>query len=320
MKKNQKSLLVIIVLIIVGLFIGFGNLEYILSGESIENIVYRAGQVLTSGDIENDIKIETNNDYIFENTGDLKIYVFNVGQADCIFVMNGNETMLIDAGNNSDGKLIVEQLQEMNITKIDYLVGTHTHEDHIGGIDNVINNFEIEKFYMPKKSTNTKTYEDVLNAVQNSNLKITAPQIGDTFYLGGAKCEVMNVDNEAEDLNETSIVIELTYGDKKFLFTGDTETTKEKERDWNDIDVLKVAHHGSSTSTSAEFLNQAKPEFAIISCGINNDYGHPHKEVISRLKGIETYRTDKDGTILVTCDGENIEIQKVNIDLDGNEE
>lgn len=320
MKKNQKSLLVIIVLIVIGLFIGFGNLEYILNGESIENIAYRAGQVLTSGDIKNDTKTESNDEYVFEDAGDLKVYVFDVGQADSILITNGGESMLIDAGNNSDGKLIVEQLQEINITKIDYLIGTHAHEDHIGGIDNVINNFEVEKFLMPRKTTTTKTYEDVLTATSNSNLKITAPNIGDTFYLGGAKCEVMNVDNEAEDLNETSIVIELTYGDKKFLFTGDTETTKEKERNWNDIDVLKVAHHGSSTSTSEEFLKQAMPEYAIISCGVNNDYGHPHKEVVSRLNGIETYRTDKDGTILVTCDGEKIKIEKLSIDLNGNEE
>lgn len=319
MKKSHKKILIIIVLFIVGAFIGFGNLEYILNGENIEHIAYRAGQVLISGDKQNQIKEEKEED-VFEDSGELKVYIFDVGQADCILATNGNQTMLIDAGNNADGKLIVKKLQEMNITKIDYLVGTHPHEDHIGGLDNVIKNFNIGKILMPRKTTNTKTYEDVLTATDSKKLKITAPKIGDIFYLGGAKCEIMNVDNDADDLNETSIVIELTYGDKKFLFTGDTETTKEKERSWNDIDVLKVAHHGSSTSTSKDFLNQTKPELALISCGINNDYGHPHKEILTRLKGIETYRTDKDGTILVTCDGKNIEIEKLDIDLNGNEE
>ena len=318
MKKSQKKLLMVVVLIILAALIGSNNLEYILNGEDVEQIVYRAGQVLTSGDNSEESNLNINDDYVFEDVGDLKVYVFNVGQADSILVMNSGETMLIDAGNNSDGKLIVEQLEKMNITEIDYLVGTHAHEDHIGGLDNIINNFDVEKFFMPKKSTTTKTYEDVLVAAQDSDLKITAPSIGDVFYLGGAKCEIMNIDNNAEDLNETSIVIELTYGDKKFLFTGDTETTKEQERSWNDIDVLKVAHHGSSTSTSEDFLNQAKPEYAIISCGLNNDYGHPHKEVINRLDGIETYRTDEDGTILVTCDGASIEIEKLDINLDGN--
>lgn len=321
MKKNSKKILLGIVFIVIGALIGFGNLEYILNGESIENIAYRAGQVLTSENGINEIEVANINDeYIFENNGELKVYIFDVGQADCILVMNGNQTMLIDAGNNADGKFIVNQLQKMNITRMDYLIGTHPHEDHIGGLDDVIKSFDIDKIYMPKKTTNTKTYEDVLSAITSKKLKITTPKIGDSFYLGGAKCEIMNVDNDAEDLNETSIVIELTYGDKKFLFTGDTETTKEKERIWNDIDVLKVAHHGSSTSTSKDFLNQTKPEFAIISCGINNDYGHPHKEIITRLKEIETYRTDKDGTILVTCDGSDIKIEKLDIDLNGNQE
>ena len=319
MKNNQKKILIVVLLLILGTLIGSENLEYILNGEDVKQVVYRTGQVISSGNIESENKSLNNDEYVFENTGDLKVYIFDVGQADSILVTNNNETMLIDAGNNADGELIVEQLEKMNIEKVDYLVATHAHEDHIGGIDNVLNNFEVSKFYMPKKSSNTKTYEDVLTAVQNSNLKITAPKIGDTFYLGTSKCEIMNVDNDADDLNETSIVIEITYGNKRFLFTGDTETTKEKERNWNDIDVLKVAHHGSSTSTSKEFLNQTKPEYAIISCGVNNDYGHPHKEVISRLNGIETYRTDNDGTILVTCDGENIEISKLDIDLDGNE-
>ena len=321
MKNSGKKLVIIVAFVIIGALIGFNNLEYILDGENIENIAYRAGKVLISGDANEETNEKQNDfDYVSNVTGDLKVYYFDVGQADSIFLTNNGKNMLIDAGNNPDGKLIVEQLKKMDISKIDYLIGTHAHEDHIGGLDNILENFEVENVLMPRKTTTTKTYEDVLKAIKNENLKITASKIGDVFYLGEAKCEIMNVDHESEDLNETSIVIELTYGDKKFLFTGDTETTKEKERNWNDIDVLKVAHHGSSTSTSKEFLSQAKPEYAIISCGVNNDYGHPHKEVVNRLKGIETYRTDKDGTILVTCDGENIKIEKLEIDLNGNEE
>ena len=317
MKKNQKKLLIIVVLIVIAFIIGADNLEYILSGKDIETVVYRAGQVITSGDSKNEDaneKVEYNS----EEFDDLKVYVFNVGQADAILIMNDEETMLIDAGNNPDGKLIVEQLKNMNISKLNYVIGTHAHEDHIGGLDNVLNNFDVDNFMMPKKVTTTKTYEDVLKAAKSSNLKITAPKIGDTFNFGNAKCEVMNIDNDAEDLNETSIVIELTYGNNKFLFTGDTETTKEKERNWNDIDLLKVAHHGSSSSTSKAFLEQTKPEYAIISCGVDNDYGHPHKEVVNRLKDIETHRTDKEGTILITSDGNKISIENLDINLDGN--
>ena len=318
MKKENKKVLIILILVIIAYFIGVNNLEYILNGNSVEEIVYRAGKVIKSGDINQNVEQEKDID-IYTNGGDLKVYFFNVGQADCIFITNSGESMIIDAGNNSDGKNIVNQLKDMNITKIDYVVGTHAHEDHIGGLDNILNNFSIGKVLMPKKSTTTKSYEDVLKAVKNKKLKITAPNIGDVFYLGGAKCEIKNVDHNTDDLNETSIVIEMTYGERKFLFTGDTETTKEKEISWNDIDVLKVAHHGSSSSTSNDFLDESKPEYAVISCGLNNDYGHPHKEVVKRLNGIETYRTDQDGTILITCDGKNLEFEKLNIDLDGNE-
>lgn len=149
-------------------------------------------------------------------------------------------------------------------------------------------------------------------------MKIKTPKVGDIFYVGMAKCEVMGIENDAENLNENSIIIELTYGKKKFLFTGDAEVANEKLRSWDDIDVLKVAHHGSRTSSSEEFLEQVKPEYAIISCGQNNDYGHPHQEVVDRLKGVKIYRTDEEGTILITSDGENLEFESLNINLDGN--
>ena len=155
---------------------------------------------------------------------------------------------------------------------------------------------------------------------KQNKVKVKSPKVGTTFNVGNAICEVMTIENNAEDANWSSISLEMTYGTQKFLFTGDMEVYNEESRDWNDVDILKVAHHGSSTSTSKDFLSQAKPEFAIISCGINNDYGHPHKEIITRLKGIETYRTDKDGTILLTCDGDDIKIEKLDIDLNGNQE
>ena len=130
----------------------------------------------------------------------------------------------------------------------------------------------------------------------------------------------MGIDNESDALNENSIIIELTYGEKKFLFMGDAENTNEALRTWNDVDVLKAGHHGSSSSTSDEFLTQTLPEYVVISCGINNDYGHPHKETIAKLKGLDVYRTDKDGTILITSDGQDINVKKLQIDLDGNKD
>ena len=162
--------------------------------------------------------------------------------------------------------------------------------------------FDISTIYMPKTTTNTKTYEDVIDAISDKNKKITVPKVGDKFKVGEAVCEVMSIEDNKNDMNACSIVIRMEYQGISYLFTGDAEEGNEKARTWPQTDILKSGHHGSSTSSSQKFLNQVSPSLIIISVGKDNDYGHPHKETIERYNGLDAkvYRTDECGDVLIT--------------------
>ena len=250
------------------------------------------------------------------------IYYLDVGQADSQLIrLPGGENILIDAGTRAAGDGLTAYLRELGVQRIDILIATHPHEDHIGGMAKVIENFEIGRIYMPKvaesQTPTTRTYEDLLDAIAAKGLKITQAKAGVTVLEdGGAKVELLAPGGgEYDGLNDYSAVTRLTFFEKKFLFTGDAEKDSEKEmvesgRDLK-CDVLKCGHHGSSTSTTAAFLKAANPAYAVISCGAGNDYGHPHKEVLARLEkaGVAVYRTDLQGTILARCDGKRITIE-----------
>lgn len=253
--------------------------------------------------------------------GTLEVYFIDVGQADSILIRNNDEAMLIDAGNNEDGELLSNYINSLGISQFRYVVGTHPHEDHIGGLDNIINDFSIENILLPDAITTTKTFAEVLDAIENKNMVYDVPEIGAKFNLGSANIEVIYTGSNESDLNNTSIVLRLDFGEVSFLFTGDaTDKTEELILNENiDVDILKIGHHGSRYSTTLEFLNKVSPDYAIISVGNPNSYGHPHNETLEKLdnNSIEVHRTDEEGTILITTDGEHIDITNVRTDTNG---
>lgn len=250
---------------------------------------------------------------VSKNNSLLKISFIDVGQADSILIQYNNKNMLIDAGNNNDADIIESYLKENNVKSIDKMILTHPHEDHIGGASKIINDIPIGELYMPKVIANTKTFENTVKAAKSKNLQAISPKSGDKIFMDDLSFMVLAPNSGRYDsLNNYSIVLKLTFQKKKFIFMGDAEELSEKEilsKNYDvSADVIKIGHHGSNTSSSESFINRVSPKFAIISAGKNNDYHHPHKKVMDMLKNksIKVYRTDENKTIILTCDGENI--------------
>jgi beta-lactamase superfamily II metal-dependent hydrolase len=250
----------------------------------------------------------------------LEVHFIDVGQGDAILVKTPmNENILIDAGGNDDEERVVDYLRNQGVESLKAVVGTHPHEDHIGGLDRVIDNFSVEKVYMPKVVHDTKTFEDVLDAVDGKGLKITRAISGEKLDIEGVQgLFLAPIADKYKELNNYSAVIRLQYEDTVFLFTGDAEALVEEEMLRNNplgalkAHVLKVGHHGSYSSTSEPFLEAVAPEYAVIQLGKDNKYGHPHRETMDKLKakGIQVLRTDTDGTVIFKSDGQKIQVLK----------
>jgi competence protein ComEC len=244
----------------------------------------------------------------------LSVHVINVGQGDSIFIYCDGSTMLIDAGTNTAGPTVLNYLKAYNITELNYLVATHPHDDHIGGMPDVIKNIKIDKMIMTRVTTNTKTYENLLDAISNKGLRITEAKPGNSFQLGGAECIIFAPNASYANLNDSSIVIKLTYKGKSFLFTGDATEASEADmlKKGYDLkaDVLKVGHHGSSSATSPAFLKAVNPQYAVISVGLGNPYGHPAKTSLDKLNNakVKVYRTDENGAVIFSYDGKNLKV------------
>lgn len=255
------------------------------------------------------------------NQPNLKVTYMDVGQADSILIQIPNgKSILIDAGNNEDSEMIISYLRKQGIRRLDIVIGTHPHEDHVGSLDKVIQTFEVGEIIMPKVTTNTQTFKEVLTAIQDKGLKIKEAKAGLKLELGSTGVESPQISaellaprsNHYEDMNNYSAVLRLAYGQNIFLFTGDAENVAEDEMLASSsnlkADVLKVGHHGSNSSTTSEFLNKVSPKYAVFSVGKDNTYGHPTPSTLNRLtkSGVEVYRTDELGTIIAESDGTEI--------------
>lgn len=270
--------------------------------------------ILTGCNISIDSSDNTTNSSV--SLDKAQIYYLDVGQGDSELIrLPTGENILIDAGLKSGSDQLTAYLKELGVDKIDILIATHPHADHIGGMEKVIENFEIGEIYMPKIADDqiptTATYTKLLETIQAKGMKINQAKAGTTIFSNdNAALEILAPNNtEYKDLNNYSIVTKLTYGNNRFLFTGDAEKESENEmlsKGYDlSCDILKLGHHGSSTSTTNQFLTAASPSAAIISCGKDNDYGHPHQETMDKINSshITVYRTDLDGTILAETDG-----------------
>ncbi len=299
-KKINKILNTIIILLIV-----------------LISIAYTKKELVDNNENTNEKTVST-----LKTNSNLEVYYFDVGQADSILIRENDNNILIDAGNNEDGEKLVDYLKnDLNIEKFNMVVGTHPHEDHIGGLDNIINSFDIDTILMPNATSTSKTFESVLDSIEKKDYKITVPKINEEFNYNNINLKVLYSGTDEKDLNNTSIVLKLTYQNNKFLFMGDATSKVEKKLLNEDIksDVLKIGHHGSEYSTTNNFLDKVNPQYAIIEVGKNNTYNHPKEITLDKLnkKNIKIYRTDIDGTIKVTSDGNNLKFETLKTDLDG---
>lgn len=321
MKKTKKyiSIIIIFFLILLVLFclcnceesIETGTQEKIVStetsGKFFDNVSEQTNTTSERPGADLDVEIVPG---IKSTYGLMRVHFLDVGQGDCAFIELGNgQTMLIDAGNNENGNEIVDYIEKLQYSNIDYVVATHPHEDHIGGMTEIIENFDIDIFYMPWAVSTSYTYENMIDTLSEKRVEVHKAELGRTILSSGPiEITVLSPDEDMvySDLNDASAVVRLQYGETVFLFTGDAgEMIEEDLCDFNiDSDVLKVGHHGSETSSSEAFIQKVSPEIAVISCGENNSYGHPDEITLDTLKkyAADIYRTDESGTIIVTVD------------------
>ena len=246
----------------------------------------------------------------FDGTGKFEVHFIDVGQADSTLILCDGYAMLIDGGNAEDSSLLYSYLKKLDVDYLDFVVCTHAHEDHVGGLSGALNYAWAGVVLSPVTEYDSRAFNSFVKTVKKQGLELTIPKPGDTYSLGSADFEILGPLYDYEDPNNTSIVIRLTYGTVSFIFSGDAEAESELDLvdeygNYLSSTVMKVGHHGSSTSSCAKYLNAVNPTYAVISCGVDNSYGHPHEVTLEKLEeaGITYYRTDEQGTIICESDG-----------------
>ena len=248
---------------------------------------------------------------VVQSVDEGKIHFINTGNSDAILIENQGYFAMIDTGDTDDDVKVKSYLQKQGVKRLEYLVLTHYHADHIGGADTLLSDFEVGTTLVPNGDANTQVYRDYINALSNKGLKPSVPLEGAKFELGSATLTVYNTAGGNRNENNNSLVVVYENGEDRALFTGDAEAEVENQLSIGDIELLKVGHHGSKTSSSPSFINQIQPEYAVILTGQPNQYGHPHQETLSLFesKGIPVYRTDEQGDIVFTSTGHGFETE-----------